>query len=354
MAKCKTPPTTPGEQIAQQILNNYDIKSAEDVQDVLKQIFGPIFESMLKGEMENHLGHKKHERSEDGDNVRNGYSSKTLKTSLGEVPIRVPRDRQSTFEPQIIKKHQRDVSSIEGKVLAMYARGMSQRDIAATIEDIYGFQMSHEQISTITGCVMEEVEAWRNRPLQSFYPFAFVDCIYVSLRTEYGVQQVAVYVMLAYDVNGCKDVLGLWINETGEQSMPGCRSSTSCRLAALRIWHPVHGWRERIGGRRQGCIPACHGSALHRTPHPQFHPRHPTQAVECIHEAADAHLWCHQRQAGPSGIREVQDRLAGLSRRSAYGKTISHVEQLYNYGSAVRKIMYTTNAIESVNSASAR
>ena len=115
MAKCKTPPTTPGEQIAQQILNNYDIKSAEDVQDVLKQIFGPISESMLKGEMENHLGHKKHEHSEDGDNVRNGYSSKTLKTSLGEVPIRVPRDRQSTFEPQIIKKHQRDVSSIEGK-----------------------------------------------------------------------------------------------------------------------------------------------------------------------------------------------------------------------------------------------
>ncbi len=155
----KTPPTTPGEQIAQQILDNYDIKSAEDVQDVLKQIFATIFESMLKGEMENHLGHKNHERSEDGGNVRNGYSSKRLKTSLGEVPIRVPRDRQSTFEPQIIKKHQRDVSSIEGKVLAMYARGMSQRDIAATIEDIYGFQMSHEQISTITDCVTEEVEA---------------------------------------------------------------------------------------------------------------------------------------------------------------------------------------------------
>ena len=115
MAKRKTPPTPPGEQIAQQILDNYDIKSAEDVQDVLKQIFAPIFESMLKGEMENHLGHKNHERSEDGGNVRNDYSSKRLKTSLGEVPIRVPRDRQSTFEPQIIKKHPRDVSSIEGR-----------------------------------------------------------------------------------------------------------------------------------------------------------------------------------------------------------------------------------------------
>lgn len=115
MVKRKTPSTIPGEQIDQQILNNYDIKNAEDVQDILKQILGPIFASILKGEMENHLGHKKHERSEDGDNVRNGYSSKTLKTSLGEVPIRVPRVRQSTFEPQIIKKHPRDVSSIEGR-----------------------------------------------------------------------------------------------------------------------------------------------------------------------------------------------------------------------------------------------
>ena len=111
MAKCKTPPTTPGEQIAQQILNNYDIKSAEDVQDVLKQIFGPIFESMLKGEMENHLGHKKHERSEDGDNVRNGYSSKTLKplwarflsASLGIARVRLnrrsSRSTSATFRP---------------------------------------------------------------------------------------------------------------------------------------------------------------------------------------------------------------------------------------------------------------
>ena len=195
---------------------------------------------------------------------------------------------------------------------------MSQRDIAATIEDIYGFQMSHEQISTITGCVMEEVEAWRNRPLQSFYPFAFVDCIYVSLRTEYGVQQLAVYVMLAcLTSTGCKDVLASGSTRR-RASMPGCRSSTSCENRGVKdlgilSMDGVSGLEER----RQGCIPACHGSALHRTPHPQFHPLHPTQAVECIHEAAEAHLWCHQRQAGPSGIREVQDRLAGLSRRGS-------------------------------------
>ncbi|WP_298464475.1 IS256 family transposase [uncultured Mitsuokella sp.] len=257
MAKRKTPPTTPGEQIAQQILDNYDIKSAEDVQDVLKQIFAPIFESMLKGEMENHLGHKNHERSEDGGNVRNGYSSKRLKTSLGEVPIRVPRDRQSTFEPQIIKKHQRDVSSIEGKVLAMYARGMSQRDIAATIEDIYGFQMSHEQISTITDCVTEEVEAWRNRPLQR--------CIVHLIRN-------------------------------------------SIRYIPRKQW-----------------------SAF-------------TKQLKLIYGAINV------KQARQEFEKFKTDWQAYPGAVSVWENNFSHVEQLYNYGSAVRKIMYTTNAIESVNS----
>ena len=180
----------------------------------MKQVFGPIFEAVLNGEMQNHLGYEKNRHSEDSTNARNGYSQKTLKTSLGEVPIHIPRDRQDQFEPQIVKKHQRDVSSIEGKVLAMYARGMSQRDIAATIEDIYGFQLSHEHISNITDSVMDEVNRWRTRPLKPFYPFAFVDCIYVSMRTERGIRQVAIYVMLAYDTNGYKDVLGLWMNET--------------------------------------------------------------------------------------------------------------------------------------------
>lgn len=165
--------------------------------------------------MKKHLGYAEHERfGNDSQNTRNGYTPKTMKTSMGNVPIQVPRDRQGTFEPQVIKKHQRDVSSIESKVLSMYARGMSQRDIATTIEDIYGFKMSHEQISTITDCVMEEVNAWQNRPLAAFYPFTFVDCLYVSLHTAHGVKQVTVYVVLAYDVDGHKEILGLWLNET--------------------------------------------------------------------------------------------------------------------------------------------
>src|SRR5574344_940983 len=145
--------------------------------------------------MDNHLGYANHERSEqDSSNSHNGFSTKKLKTSMGAVPIRIPRDRESSFNPQIVKKHQRDVS--------------------ATIEDIYGFEMSHEQISHITDCVMEEVREWQTRALKPFYPFIFVDCLYVSLRTEQGIRQSAVHVILAYDTEGRKDVLGLWINET--------------------------------------------------------------------------------------------------------------------------------------------
>lgn len=134
------------------------------MQDALKEIFGPMFEAMLNGEMEHHLGYAPSSRAEkEHANRRNGYSQKTIKTTAGPVDIKVPKNREASFAPQIIKKRQTDVSSIEGKVLTMYARGMSQRDVASTIEDIYGFKLSHEQISTITDCVLEELREWQAR-----------------------------------------------------------------------------------------------------------------------------------------------------------------------------------------------
>lgn len=129
------------------------------MQDARKEIFGPLFESMLQGEMDNHLGFKSNSKEpKSTKNRRNGSNPKTLKTSMGEVKINTPRDRDGSFEPVVIPKRTKDVSEIEGKVLAMYARGMSQRDISATIEDIYGFKVSHEMISDITDAVLPEVE----------------------------------------------------------------------------------------------------------------------------------------------------------------------------------------------------
>lgn len=151
------------------------------MQDALKDVFGPLFEKMLQGELNNHLGYDAHSKEpKEHDNRRNGYGNKTLKTSFGEVAIDVPRDREASFEPELIPKRKRDVSDIEGKVLSMYARGMSQRDIAATVEDIYGFDISHEMISDITDAVLPELEEWQARPLAKCYAFLFVDCMYVT------------------------------------------------------------------------------------------------------------------------------------------------------------------------------
>ena len=201
--------------LAKAILEAYQPETAEDMNNALKDLFGPMFEAMLKGEMNHHLGYDSNDKGpKKDDNRRNGYGTMTLKTSQGEVEIEVPRDRDGSFEPQVIPKRKKDVSSIEKKVLAMYARGMSQRDISATIEDIYGFPMSHEMISDITDAVVPELEEWRNRPLKKCYAFVFVDCLYVTLRSDYEAKECAVYVILGYDLNGRKEILGLWSSES--------------------------------------------------------------------------------------------------------------------------------------------
>lgn len=197
-------------QLVKAILEQYQPQSVEDMQDALKDIFGPMFESMLQGEMNSHLGYENNSR--DGKNTtnrRNGYSKKNVKTAHGEVEINVPRDRESSFEPQLIPKRTKDVSGIEDKVISMYAKGMSQRDIADTIEDIYGFEISHDTISDITDSVLDQLEEWQNRPLKKFYTFIFVDCMYVTIRKDYETKNYAIYTILGYDIDRYKDIYGL-------------------------------------------------------------------------------------------------------------------------------------------------
>lgn len=139
-----------------------------------------------------------------------------MKSSIGEIEIRTPRDRDGSFEPQLIPKRSKDVSGIEDKVLGMYAKGMSQRDIADTIREIYRFEISHETIYaiTITDWVIETAQEWQNRPLKKFYTFPFVDCLYVNIRKDLETKSYAVYVILGYDIDGIKDVLGIWIGDS--------------------------------------------------------------------------------------------------------------------------------------------
>ena len=214
MAPRKNKRNEVGRAIAQSIIEQYQPQNAQEMQNAIKDIFGPMFEAMLQGEMDDHLGYESNDHGYKAtSNRRNGYTNKTLKTTMGNIDIQSPRDRDGSFEPQIVPKRSRDVSGIEDKVLAMYAKGMSQRDIADTIEQIYGFEISAEMISNITDKVIDTAHEWQNRPLKKFYPFLFVDCLYVNIRREMETKSCAVYVILGYDINGIKDILGIWIGE---------------------------------------------------------------------------------------------------------------------------------------------
>ena len=159
--------------IIQQLLQEYDIETAEDIQDALKDLLGGTIKEMMEAEMDDHLGYQKSERS-DSDDYRNVYKSKRVNSSYGSMDIDVPQDRKSIFEPQIVKKRQKDISDIDQKIISMYAKGMTTRQISETIEDIYGFETSEGFISDVTDKIMPQIEDWQNRPLDEVYPILYM------------------------------------------------------------------------------------------------------------------------------------------------------------------------------------
>ena len=167
--------------IIQQLLQEYDIQSAEDIQEALKDLLGGTIKEMMEAEMDEHLGYQKSQRS-DSDDYRSGYKSKRINSSYGIMDIQVPQDRKSTFEPQVVRKRQKDISSIDQKIISMYAKGMTTRQISETLEDIYGFEASEGFISDVTDKILPQIEDWQKRPLSEVYPVLYIDAIHYSVR----------------------------------------------------------------------------------------------------------------------------------------------------------------------------
>ena len=182
---------------------------------LLKQITKAVVERALQAEMAAHLGHGKHEPVENpAGNTRNGKSQKTLKGEFGELPIDIPRDRHGSFEPQLIPKHQTRWTGFDDKILSLYARGMTVREIQGHLEEMYGTEVSPTLISSVTDAVIEEVKAWQVRPLDALYPIVYLDCIHVKVRDAGAVRVKAVYLALGINLGGEKELLGLWIAQT--------------------------------------------------------------------------------------------------------------------------------------------
>ena len=342
-----------GNEIAKAIIDEYKPETVLDMQNALKEIFGPMFNAMLQGEMESYLGYSSNSKeTKNTDNRRNGYINKSVKTSLGEMDISVPRDRDGSFEPVLVPKRKKDISDIDQKVISMYAKGMSQRDIADTIEDIYGFEISHETISTITDKVLDKQIEWQNRRLKKCYPFLFVDCIYSTVRQDYDAKDKAAYVILGYDTDGHKEVLGIWINET-ESKHVWMQIFDEIKQRGVEDVFFIS--MDGVSGLEEGAKEIFKGVVVQRCivhlirnsikyvaskDYKKF-----TAGLKAVYGASSLQAARHEFEKFKT---EWQTKYPGAV--DVWVRNFKHVEQLFDYPSDIRRVMYTTNAIESVNS----
>ena len=212
------------EEVREDLLNELidelveDCKSAEDLlgeNGIVKQLTKRVLERMLQAEMTDHLGYEKDDPAgRDSGNSRNGRTRKTVQTDQSEVTLEVPRDRNAEFEPQIVPKHQRRLKGFDDKVISLYARGMTDREISGHLQEMYGVSVSAELISNVTDVVIDEVKGWQTRPLDEVYPIVYLDAIFVKIRDEGTVQKKAIYLALGINLEGEKELLGLWISKT--------------------------------------------------------------------------------------------------------------------------------------------
>ena len=247
--------------IIQQLLQEYDIETAEDIQDALKDLLGGTIKEMMEAEMDDHLGYSKSERTDrsEQDDYRNGTKQKQVNSSYGPVTIDVPQDRNSTFEPQVVKKRQKDISGIDQKIISMYAKGMTTRQISDTLMDIYGFEASEGFISDVTDKLLPQIEEWQNRPLDEIYPVLYIDAIHYSVRDNGIIHKLAAYVIMGISLEGKKEVLTIEVgqNESAKYWLSVLNSLKNRGVQDIMIICA-------------DCLPADRIPALHRAPGQEY------------------------------------------------------------------------------------
>ena len=332
-----------------------DYKTAEDLigeHGLLKQLTKKLVERALEAEMAEHLGHGKHEPvANPAGNTRNGRSKKTLKGEFGELPIEIPRDRHGSFEPQLIPKHQTRWTGFDDKILSLYARGMTVREIQGHLEDMYGTEVSPTLISSVTDAVLDEVKTWQSRPLDALYPIVYLDCIHVKVRDSGAVRVKAVYLALGINLAGEKELLGLWIAQTeGAKFWLQVVTELKNRGVAdifIACVDGLKGFPEAIEAvypktAVQLCIVHLVRYSLNYV---SWKLRKDVAAdLRAIYTAATVEEAGRQLDAFEEKWGEAYPSI-GQSWRRNWPRVIP----FFDYPPEIRKVIYTTNAIESVN-----
>lgn len=337
--------------IIQMLLQEYDIESAQDIQDALKDLLGGTIKEMMEVEMDEHLGYSKSERS-DSDDYRNGYKPKKVNSSYGSMEIQVPQDRKSTFEPQVVKKRQKDISDIDQKIISMYAKGMTTRQISDTLEDIYGFEASEGFISDVTDKIMPQIEDWQNRPLADVYPVLYIDAIHYSVRDNGVIRKLAAYVILGINLDGQKEVLTIQVGEN----------------ESSKYWLSVLNGLKNRGGVKDILIICADGLSGIKEAICAAFPK--TEYQRCIvHQVRNTLKYVADKDRKPfaTDLKTIyqapteEKALEALERVTAKWterypnsmKSWKHnwdaISPIFKFSAEVRKVIYTTNAIESLN-----
>ena len=337
--------------IIHQLLEEYDIQTAEDIQEALKDLLGGTIKEMMEAEMDDHLGYEKSERS-DNDDYRNGYKTKRVNSSYGSMEIEVPQDRKSTFQPQVVKKRQKDISDIDQKIISMYAKGMTTRQISETIEDIYGFETSESFISDVTDKILPQIEEWQNRPLDEVYPILYIDAIHYSVRDNGIIKKLAAYVILGINATGKKEVLSInvgvnesakyWLSVLNELKNRGvrdiliiCADGLSGIKEAINAAYPQTEYQRCIVHQVRNTlkyVPDKDRKAFATDLKTIYHAPSEDQAraaLDRVHEK-----WTPKY---PNPMKRWFDNWDAIC-------------PIFKFSSDVRKVIYTTNAIESLNS----
>ena len=336
--------------IIHQLLQEYDIQTVEDIQDALKDLLGGTIKEMMETEMDEHLGYGRSERS-DNEDSRNGYKRKRVNSSYGSMEISVPQDRKSTFEPQVVKKRQKDISGIDQKIISMYAKGMTTRQISDTLEDIYGFEASEGFISDVTDKILPQIEDWQNRPLSEVYPVLYIDAIHYSVRDEGVIRKLAAYVILGLNADGYKEVLTI---EVGENE-------------SSKYWLSVlNGLKNR--GVKDILILCADGLSGMKEAIAAAFPK--TEYQRCIvHQVRNTMKYVSDKDRKPfcadlktiyqapteekalDALERVTEKWSGKYPNSmrSWKQNWDAICPIFKFSAAVRKIIYTTNAIESLN-----
>ena len=309
--------------LVRQLIQEYAPKTALDIQDALKDLLGSTLKEMLEAEMDNHLGYSKSERS-DNSNSRNGYKTKQVRSSMGELSIEVPQDRESTFQPQVVQKRQKDISEIESKIIAMYGKGFTTNQISETVQDIYGFDVSDGFISDVTDRILPRIEEWQNRPLCACYPIVYIDAIHFSVRDNGMVKKMAGYVVLGVNSEGMKEILTI---EVGE-NLSGIKEAIAAAFPKTEqqrcIVHMIRNTLKFVNYKDRKQF-ATDLKSIYLAPNEQT-------ALKAL-EAVNAKWTPHYK----TSMKRWYDNWDAIT-------------PIFKFSLEVRRVIYTTNAIESLNS----